>query len=264
MPSPAFSELWDKASESVEENGYKATMGFKCTWANRNAVLGYWLGNGGLLYPRNEASGARARSGTAVPLGAQSSNVLLDGGPGCIGVWDHALVTINFAYDNVTPDQGQGGELISETLEPTAEFVSTDPIGLAWYDGTALTKDEAPGKLIRGINYTYTRHFVTALPEPALTFFGSSNASSITAVLLGLTFGAETLLYSPPQCQRKWDQTMQTAGWSVTYRFSYKYPGWNWQWRGKTATWEQIRIRGSGVPSSWTIYKQYPPAAWTF
>lgn len=175
--------------------------------------------------------------------------------------YDTAKVTVNYSTRAAE-------DLIAESLEPTAEFMTLDYRRFRWSgaDGSAsaeedasgsgtqgdpLQEGEAPGKLIRGLNLVRKHFKVTSVPATSLTLPGSVNHAAYTSSLLGLTFKKETLLFSPPSLER----TVKTTGveaWNVTVKFTYKPDGWNKFWRAKTQRYERIHNL-DGTP-----YNNYP------
>jgi hypothetical protein len=137
-------------------------------------------------------------------------------------------------------EEGEGGAIYSEQLEPTAEFLTVSPKYLRWGSATGdkLTPEEAPGKRILGLDYVQTRYNLSTIPigilEPNVV-----NDNPVTATLLGLTFPTDSLLYvnSLPSRTISADGT---EGWTMPSRFSIRYTGWNKFWRAKTADWDYM------------------------
>ena len=172
--------------------------------------------------------------------------------------YEDALVVTEYIWDRKTP-QSNGADLFSETLEPTAEFLTLDYTQFRWQNGDPLTEGEAPGMLQRGLDYVLTHHNLQAIPSAALSLIGAVNDAPVTSYTLGLCFAAGTLLFNPPCCQRRVAVGPNpTLTWTVTYRLTYKPQGWNYFWRTETQQFEQICLQSSGA-----VYNQYTPAPFT-
>jgi len=190
-------------------------------------------------------------------------------GSGSEAAYEKALVTVEYAR---TPAENQTSpDAFSESLEPTAEFLTLDPTKFAWLkqgDPAAIYKlaeNEAPGKLLRGLAYVHTRYNQTSIPADVQTLLGCINADAVIALTLGRTFEAHTLLYTPPTLIR----TVNEEGigtWTITRRFIYKpnwedgsAMGWNYFWRAETQKYERIYLYNTDTPVD-----VYPEANFVF
>ena len=109
---------------------------------------------------------------------------------------------------------------------------------------------------MRGLDYVFTRYNLTSLPTSILNLQGSVNEGQIDALLLGLSFGPQSLLFNPPSIRR----TIDAAGvqkLTVTYRFSHRFSTWNKFWNIDSGEYEVIFIAGHGQ------YNNYPPSNYT-
>jgi hypothetical protein len=239
-------EEFGTTSENADvDNGemYQATI--RCNWANRTNVVNDILGNR-LAYPRFLTAGPRARTasivGKGTPVVANDEKVV---------IYEQALITITY---KIGPEDSEAN-VISESLEPAAEFMTQDYTKFRWGSagGTALAPEEAPGKLVVGFDYVQTRYGLATLPAAILTP-GIVNQAIATATLLGLSFPIETLLYMSSTPQRTFT-TGGTEGWNMTSRFSYRPNGWNKFWRPETQTWvkQYLATEFGGAE-----YKNYP------
>lgn len=185
----------------------------------------------------------RAFSAACVPEG---SDVLSD----TQGVvYNIALVTVNYST--------KAKELISESLEPSAEFLTLDYRRFRWAaaNGEPILENEAPGKLRHGLNLVRTLHDVAGpLPVSMLTLPGSCNNDDYTSTLLGLTFAEETLLFGTPNISRV-IKTTGAEGFTIRLSFTHKPSGWNKFWRAKTEDYaEMFDVNGGGAR-----FINYPP-----
>ncbi len=245
------SEMNDSPQEEWSEKGLTATVRLMVPWAYRTTLVGEIVGNW-QVYPRNPQSGARATSATVVPYpGALTGQLLWT--PDAT-TFEQALVTIKYVRDSQTPETA---DLISEQLSPTAEFLTLDPKDFSWdiAGKQPLKEGEAPGLLVRGLEYTVTQHKVFNIPAACLTLPGSVNAAAYFSRLLGLSFPAETLLYSPPDSQRKITANAEEPpAWQLTHKLAYKPQGWNRFWNPRTGKFDKIYRKG-------VEYKNHPPAS---
>lgn len=231
--------------ESFGEQSSEGSITLRCPWANRGALVADILGNR-RAYPGWPVGGRipQASQASIVPAGDKDNWTTT--GSNQAFVPNEALVTIR--YTTLVVD------LITESLEPTAEFIQLDHKMFRWgaANGDPLKEGEAPGYLLRGLNWVRSKQDQSTPPgADFLLAVGHCNQSSVTSSLLGFTFDVETLLYNPPTLERVL-KSDGTAKYSYTTKFTYKPEGWNQYFRAKTQTWEKIYIAGSGE------YKSYP------
>src|SRR5687767_8762176 len=132
-------EVAESAKEDFddEQGLMKASVQLKCLWTNRHALVADVCGN-----RRAWPWGAPG----PVPLAA-TAGIVPFGQPlapsGQMYVPEEALVTVN--YTTAIVEQG------SESIEPTAEFITLDHKRFRWGSGSGalLQEDEAPGRLVR-------------------------------------------------------------------------------------------------------------------
>lgn len=247
--SVACSEEFDTYSEdfSVDGEPISARVTLRCAYSDRYALVDDLLSNartppqmsGFANPPQARRAGVKPFPGDeeAVPITTDGQGI----------VYSEALVSVE--YSTLIMD------LVSESIEPTAEFLTQDHRRFRWgaANGDPLLEAEAPGRLYQSMNIVRTLYYVASVPPEVLTLVGKVNNAQWVSGLLGLTFATETMLYQPPNVSRK-IATNGSDGFTITSKFSYKTPGWNWYWRAKTQSWAQIYIVGGAV------YKQYIPA----
>jgi len=190
-------------------------------------------------------------------------------GTGSTTDYEKALVTVYYGRTASGGDPTSTAAY-SESLEPTAEFLTLDYSEYTWGDDSGAAKapvlkeNESPGRLVRGLDYIFTRYNQTTVPSAALSLVGFVNTAAVTASSLGITFGAQTLLFNPPTISRTVDAT-GVGSWTITYRMTYKpnwqggvEKGWNWFWRAEEDEYQQIYHK-------WTssVVAVYPNAAFT-
>lgn len=259
--SVVYSEMNDSPQESWDETGPKMVRKLKCAWSDRwlfaKQLLGYnWAAGLNIIYNLPHAypgvSNVFAVAVTSiVPFGA-----IKDGFSSKIAEYTEAVLTVQyepFPIGNVLGVQ----TLVSESLEPIVEFLTMPNRKLFWDAGKTqkLETDEAPGVMIRMLNWNYTIHHMPYIPDEVLTLPGYVNDSAITSPTLGKTFAAETLLFNPPFTTRQ-ITTEGAQDWEVTYSFSYRQQGWNKLPKaGESVTEFKIIFDNSG-----SEFKIYPTA----
>jgi hypothetical protein len=161
-----------------------------------------------------------------------------------------ALVTIHYTT-KVT-------DVISESLEPTAEFATLDHRWFRWGSGFStdeLREEEAPGVLKRGMNLV--RHIYDVIPPLStdlVNLVGSTNEFPYVSALLEMTFDTDTLLFAPPVINRKVD-SLNIVKYDIEKKFTYNPFFWNTFFRSKTGSFQNIYVAGASTP-----YIQYPLA----
>lgn len=243
-----YVELDGSPKESIGENGFEATRELICPWDDRltlavqlsgdaTAGAGAVTYTAAQRYPRNPA--ASVASVAIAPFGGKC---LPEGGDTKVAKYDYALLTTRYSIVDFDSESGGDTEaFVSESLEPTAEFI-TLPGGIYKWGNTSgpwLTDEESPGFLVRGCDWVYTRHKMPFIPPATLSLVGYVNNAAIFSFSLGLTFAKETLLYQPPTLRRQ--RTASGVGaWELTYRFSYRPGTWNKFFRASSVAFEPI------------------------
>ena len=161
--------------------------------------------------------------------------------------YSEALVTVNYTTAVV--------DVVSESIEPFAEFITLDYRWFRWGSGsgTILREEEAPGRLTRGVNFVRNELEVQPpLGMDLINLSGYINNTPITSSLTGFIFPKETLLYAPPIINSTLDST-GLRKFQITKKFTYQPQGWNTYFRSYTGTYQAIYRVGETSP-----YKSYP------
>ena len=228
-------ELDGSPTESYDDQGFKAVRVLQCAWADRLTLAEELRGGNRYVgdqyvytrpqrYPHYEQ--ATVADVSIAPFGATQA-----GADTTQASYPYARLTVTYRVPDYGSNPAEEIEetLVTESLEPAAEFLTLPHEGYFWKDGAdwvPLTETEAPQKLLRMLEWVYTRHQQTHLPSAVLDLVGKVNDSTVTSTTLGLSFPAGTLLYNPPQLEREITTTGAKA-WRVTYRFTYRPSGWN-------------------------------------
>lgn len=254
----ACSEMPGSPVEVVGDDTYTATVTLRCAWADRYALGGEIAAYS--LYPNVPASLARAKTITIRPFTCVNNIT-----PAQNASYEEAILVVEYVFDSETPQDGGGGDLIAESLEPTAQNLGLDGFMFRWKSGgEGVQPGERPSLIFRGFDYVLTKFNKTAIPAAAKSLVGCCNNAQVSAPTLGLTFAAETLLFNPPSIQRKVViGSTPSLKWTITYRFTYQPGGWNAFWRAARAAgpgWDTLQVWRGGA---WVDYAQYPLAAFT-
>jgi hypothetical protein len=241
---PCAEEQGTASEQYDEETGLlSAEVTLRCAYADRHALAADVCGNrkpwpkGGFgLTPR----ATRAAIRMDMSAGGVEGQILLSA---------DALVTVYYSTKNE--------DIITESLEPTNEFVGLDFRLFRWAAGNGdhLTEEEAPGRLIRYVNFVRTELYVQPPLNPALlSLMGTCNDAPITSTMLfGLSFARETLLFAPPTINRK-ISALGAQQYDVVKKWSYNPVGWNKYFRQKTGQYAKIYVAGTNTP-----YESYTP-----
>jgi hypothetical protein len=235
-------EIHGSKSEDGDGLGFSASVTLRCAWNDRFALAEDLIENNRWWPDRSQATarkvGIKPVSGDYTASGQSCEYIYAD-------------LTVQY---NTNADQ----DIITESIEPTAEFRTLDHRLFRWGSGSGalLNENQAPGQLIRG--FSLTRGIkMTLVPVSILSKPGTVNSTAYTSALLGLTFAAETLLFGVQPITRSIKLSGATA-FSVSLKFTYKDSGWNKFWNESAGAYQNIYIAGSGTP-----YKPYTPSSFS-
>lgn len=237
METEGFQEAYE------DERGIcRASVVLRCAWTDRHSLVSDICGQR-RTWPYTVAGPQpKATTASIVPVltGAVTTQQTMD--------FSEALVTVN--YTTAIED------VVSESIEPTVEFITLDHKAFCWGsgNGTALTEKEAPGRLMRDMNFVRNEIDQSTLPLSLITLVGTVNNAAIVGSILNFTFAPETLLYQPPVINYK-RTSLGDIKFDITKKFSFKPQGWNVFYRTSTASWQRIFRRGSA-----TAYNNFPLA----
>ena len=260
-----------------DEGNFTAERRVRVAWADRfnlaEKYRGYSkaVGTAGdriFVQPHRDPDFARA---VVLTVGMEpfTNVVLARQGDTRFAAYTEAELVLNYGI----PPFGTGAneaevmDLASESLDFAAEFITVPEKNLFWAsDGTdRLLEGQAPGKVLKTMEWVYTQYYVPTIPALAVALIGKVNSTAMTSSRLGMTFDVETLLFNPPAVSR--NITSEGVGaWQLTYRFSYKPWGWNKFFKGGHGT-----VAGANlILDAQTIYddngkivKFYEPASFT-
>jgi hypothetical protein len=243
-------EAYTRQERYDAESGLAASVVLRCAYSNRHLLAAdilmnryAWPFGGWSVAPRASSAAIVAERQSGGPADGQAMNYTGD-----------ALVTVNYTTGKAGDPTSE--DLISESLELTAEFITQDHRNFTWGNvagGDPLTEQEAPGKQKKSLSLVRTFFQLPSIPVSILDLPGSSNDDDYTSALLGLTFPEETLLFVPMGMSRT-IKSNGTAGWNLTISFPYQPGGWNKHWRAKTGLNTAIWNKNLGA-----VHKNFPP-----
>lgn len=277
---PGFGELPDSPQEQLTEKGWDCTVDLVVPWDLRDEILNEIVGNN-KLYPHLWGrSDAYAQSGGSKPYQGQIAGY---SGATDASAYVAAHLTIKYGrtHDNKNQKQGQNGvELFSESLNFTDQHLTLEPINYKWsHNGAQLNMpgpltDQQVVLLVKGYEYTQTRYNQAAVPPQCFSWLGTCNKQSYTSPTWGIVMPAETMLFGAPNVTRKVVKDGENR-FTITYKITGKYPGWNWFYNPKgdtldengaptgkyTGAWERIYAADDAACAD--PVKIFPPVNWT-
>lgn len=238
--SVSCSEVFATINENYTVlSGGSATVQLQCNWSDRHALINDLLGTP-RSFPYNAS--LTAMQAGCVPLPSKPTT----DGQAC--VYTDALVTVTYSNQIV--------DVASEVIEPFTEFNELDYRRFRWTSGVTgrplIEGEQAPFQ-IPMLNLVRTRYRLSEIPAEVITCLGCCNSIAYTSEILGITFGAETMLYQPQGINRSFT-TLGTTGWTLGIKFACKPWGWNKFWNSSAQAYQNIYLAGATVP-----YKPYTP-----
>lgn len=240
-PGYDVAEEYGTQSESWQLGDRGASVVLRCNYTERHFVAAEMLG---LQVPWPHGGWASPPLCQSIAI-SPGSEIVSEIGQSL--VYKYALLAVTYGFD--------AKDLISESLEPTTEFMTQDHRFFRWTkgDGDVLTDQEAPGRLQKGMVLNRTIYNAAPpLPTSLLELPGHVNDTVYFSELLGLVFAKETLLFGNPHLDRT-IRTDGSDGFTLEMPFVINPYGWNKFWRQKTQKYEEIFIVGADEP-----YKSYP------
>ena len=225
-----FSPFGKTQTVSFNESGASGVRRLKCAWSSRIALARDLMG-----YVRQEPDNTvhiyRPATMPGYPkLVCNSVDIEPyiqpdpDGDTDLVASFVEAIVTANYAYlSRATPEDQPNITYVSEELNPAAEFITLPNDSLFWdaENTESLGTADAPGYLIRMMEWQYTLHKVFIMPPAYFTLAGSINNGPVFSQSLNFTFEPGTLLADAPSLSRQWTSEGLPL-WDVTFRFLYR------------------------------------------
>jgi len=242
-------------SDSFSDDAFETTVQLKCRWDQKIAVMNNML-IGPSEWPYLPGQGIYASRASSVPFPGETGT--RSGAANQFYTYDFALVTV--AFEPLSISGGENPTFFSESIEPSAEFITIPHTKFVWGTGigTDLKPEEAPGKVLIGFDYVVTLFNVVSVPSWVLTLVGCCNSAAVTSPSLGFTFPLQTLLFNPPKISR----TVALGGsnrYQISTRYTYRRDGWNKFWRAESNPPAFESMYHKDLPGD-VIYLNYPTA----
>lgn len=244
-------ELKGSPVESGALSGVEATATVLVPWVDRWTIVDDIVGSR-RTYPYAPNSGALALSASISPFGKST-----DDGQGL--TYEKAKIAIKYGQLDGQQVDGGSGTVYAESLQPSAEFMPLNHEKFRWASasGDKLLEAEAPGRLEIGLDYVQKQYQLSTVPATVLSTIGNVNSGAQVSAILGLTFAAETLLYTTPTLERT-IASDGTGKWDLTMAFSYRASGWNKFWRADTQAYARIYIAGGSQYNNYPLSSSLP------
>ncbi len=277
----AHEELDGSPTRDTDENGSVTIRSLKCAWDDAETLQDQILGStrweplqGGpfpgqqgtltiILAQKNPHSAAiqRARRVSIKPwAGAIDDTTSTSTAPKI--KYTFAELTVEYRLINTATGSRGERESTQETLRPSAEFITLPGKQLYW-DATQtelLTDEDAPGQLIRMMEWVYSIRPSVRISDQTLELVGNVNdiaieSGEIITTSGPLIFEAETLLYPGPDLGRRVVGSSNFS-WRTEITMLWRKQGWN----------NFPRATSAGVvfqnifDSTGAIFKPYVPA----
>ncbi len=247
-------------SESEEYDLFKeptADVKLRVGWSARHALAS---GITGMQWPYNTSVPMYCVNVKITPV--PQSLCLSDGGGG--NVYPEAFVEAHFdPFTTLTEKLKTNGEMIkiprfAVVLKDDTTDESTTML-LAWKGDDAelneyylsTTLEEAPTKIVVGLDYEVTFNNLDELPEEVISLTDCVNDDTVTPInFSGITFEAETLLLMSTDATHTVDVAGNVKN-TLTLKFGWRKNGWNRFWRPTTQSWEPlyvIPVKDSDLP----------------
>lgn len=258
-----YEEIHGSRREDLSDQGIRGSRTLKCAWADRITLArdlrGYTepSGTDQIIHLPQVLPGWSNVPVSAVSIsgfGASSS----DGGNTTIASYAHALLDVTYQPNGSEDNQGGDNPFASESIEGAAEFLKLSSEKLYWDNAQTepVLDAEAPGRLIRMLDWTIQIEEMASLPSDLFSLVGYVNQNSAISPRFGYQFEAETLLLQPPRIRRK-ITTDGTGTWAVDIKLTFRPGGWNKFFRsGQTTSgvWNPVPM----YDSSGNELKTYP------
>lgn len=238
----------DTYPRSTWQNGvFQGTRRLICDWDQRETLmyeLDTWPNN---RWPYNDGpSEALAYRVGVEPFGKQTNEA------GRTASYNKAKLTV--LYGNVVQSFDGGATFLSEWLDFYTEARELSHGIFRWTSnsGDPVRQAEAPHYALHGLVYVARFHRMTNVPNWVLSRIGTCNSNPVAAIMLGLVFGAETMLYQAPKIRT----SVRLGGLStfdVTTSYRFHPGGWNTFFREETGLWEAMYVAGG------SRFKPYTP-----
>jgi hypothetical protein len=251
-------EMHQGQSESFAYDAVSAAVQLKCLWSQRHAIV-YNMLAGPTPWPYAPGNGMYAAKIGVTPFAGEAGAKA--GTNSQFYSYDYA--TLNVGFQTIDIQDGENPVMYSESIEPSAEFITLDPANYRWGSSSGAQVKEGPGRLAIGLDYVVTIFNQLSVPSWVLSLIGCVNNDAVVSASLGLTFGSGTLLFNPPKISRS-VAFGSSNRYQIVTRYSFRPDGWNKFWRpdkgtpaGSSPGYDSMYHKDSGD----VAYLNYTPAS---
>jgi len=219
-----YNRVPDYPKERLSSQSIEVTDMLQCAWGDRitlaKELIGYTVGS--ILHPPHEYDFGEDNIPNIFCRDVSIEPIISHDDTG-----EYKVARLSVRYANLDYEETEE-VYVTESLEPASEFLTLSHEGLYWDSGQeyALESTEAPAMIVRMIDWVYTVHHKTSIPNWVWTHPGTINSSSTYSKTLNESFGAETLLCGNPSLSREITSSGETA-WTITVRLTYRKETWN-------------------------------------
>lgn len=244
----------ESPAEAFSQEGFRATRFLKCAWADRITLAQELMGTvtsietdgPGILWvlphEYDHFDGAYVQGVSMRGFGGISGDSTAH-----TAAYNAAILTVEYsnASGGIVIDN-DSDEVIEEGIEAGGQFLTLSEQKLYWDSGSTerLNPTEAPQYFQGLTDWTYSRKRVRVIPASFITLYGKVNDAQVTSRSTGITYDAETLLYSTFNIRRLITTTGAQA-WDLNMRFTHNRQGWNKFRKRANATPQPIYAGGS-------------------
>ncbi len=233
----SYEELSPSPDENFAEDMLTTARIFKCAWSDRMTLVKELLGwteivRGNYVFhlPHKYQPEGLLGSLYCKEVGPVKGFGALVDAPVDTQVAEYNDATLVVRYESpefsVNPDAAI--PLISESIEPTSEFLTLSHENIFWDNAQArpVQGTEPPARLIHMFDWVYTIHRLPYIPPALIYLTGYVNSNTIYSRSLNMYFAPEVLLLGNPSMSREYTSLGLTM-WSITVRMTARETGWN-------------------------------------
>lgn len=271
-PTVDYSELTLPRKSPIETNGtegFRATRILRCAWSDRHTLAAqlqraYQVSVTGTIsrtfrigdkYPYRDGVYVRnviSMEGAGKPAAGSGNTVS----------YPFADLTVEYGERNFDPDSGGGSGssggsdalvvVAEEEIDAAGEFLTLPNKKLYWdaSQEDPIENAEAPGLLVPILSWSYSFSEDDSIPSSVKDAVGKVNSGSMSSPSLGLSFGAEEVLFHKLRVMRRTFSDGSTQS-DVTLQFLIRNHSWNKFFKSATQSAQAI------YDDSGSVFKPY-------
>ena len=216
-----YSRVPGYPQEHISREGMYVTDKIRCDWVDRvylaKELAGFVVG--GTIQPPFEYDAGDEPLNFLYVTDVDIEPII--GLDAATGDYKKALLTVTYRSLDYDID---GTTYVSESLEPSMDYITLTKEKSFWADGTEASDHESPQFLVQILDWVYTLHHVTTLTTSMFSLQGYINNAPVFSKSLNVWWPTGTLLALSPSMSRE-ITSLGTTAWQVNFRFSYKNYG---------------------------------------